>query len=85
MFSTRPFVVYLLKFVAKLTLVTAVLALLTLYPLWTAMATGGLIYLSAVSVITVEQALAGTAVLSFAQSVWLAKLKYEYKTSNSDD
>lgn len=85
MFSTRPFVVYLIRFVAKFTLVTAVLALLTLYPLWTAMATGGLIYLSAVSIITVKQALVGTAVMSFAQSVWLMKLKYEHYTNDSDD
>jgi len=65
-----------MKFVAKFALVTAVLALLSLYPVFAALATGGLIYLSAVSVITVEQALAMTAVLSFSQSVWLFKLKY---------
>lgn len=77
--------IYLAKFAAKFVLVTIILALLTLYPVWTAMATGGLIYLAAVNLITVKVALIGTGVLSFAQSAWLMKLKHERSDQSRDD
>ena len=85
MFSTHPVMALLVRATVKFVLATTVLVLLSLYPVWTAMATGGLIYLSVVSIITIEQALIGTACLSFAQSLWLAKIKYEHYTSNQTD
>jgi hypothetical protein len=77
MISGRSVVLYLAKLGIKFAVVTAILALFSLYPFWIAMATGGFIYMASISVITIEQALVGVALLSLGQSVWLAKVKYE--------
>lgn len=82
MFSKRTFVILLTKFAAKFVLVTTILTLLVFYPIWTAVLTGGFIYLAVFNYITVELALGAMAVLSFSQSVWLAKIKYERHKHN---